>query len=121
MGMLRAGGVSFLALSPGVCARSFWLTVCSRGELGSVKRLVVVHFKFALHDLLDLLKILEFFSITKGPGDSRGSRPSGTPDPVNITLRFMREVIIDDMGNVIDVDPAGDDVGGEDPEEDHQE
>jgi len=30
-----------------------------------VKRLVVVHFKFALHDLLDLLEILELFSIAK--------------------------------------------------------
>ena len=38
--------------------------------------------------------------------------PAGAPDPVHVDLGVVGQVVVDDVGDVLDVEPAGGDVGG---------
>ena len=49
-----------------------------------------------------------------GQGDRRAlpARSSDAPDAVNIRLRRRRHVVVDDVGELIDVEATGGDIGG---------
>jgi hypothetical protein len=51
--------------------------------------------------------------IAERNGSSRGTGAGGAADPVNVALRLVGNVIVDDMRNAVDVDAAGGDVGGD--------
>ena len=50
------------------------------------------------------------FSRYKRHGGARRSRPAGAADTVHIRFRFGRQVVVDDVGDVVDIQAAGGDV-----------
>ena len=45
--------------------------------------------------------------------DAVGAGARGAADAVDVALRNVRQVVVDDMGDAVDVDAAGGDVGGD--------
>ena len=44
-------------------------------------------------------------------GDAGGAGPRRPPDPVHVILRHVRHVVVDHVGDTLDVDAAPGDVG----------
>jgi len=65
------------------------------------------------HQPLDRLKIGTLGLIAERQSRAFGAGPGGAADPVHIALRLVRQLVIDDMRDVGDVDAAGGDVGGD--------
>jgi hypothetical protein len=51
--------------------------------------------------------------IAKRNGSSRGAGAGGAADAVDVALRFVGNVIVDDMRNAVDVDAASGNIGGD--------
>lgn len=75
---------------------------------------------FVLDDLqlptdqtLDRSKVTKLLVITERQGNARGAGPGRTPDAVNVGLGSVGDVEVDDMRDLIDVDPARGDVRGD--------
>ena len=47
----------------------------------------------------------------EGDRAARAAHPAGAPDPVDVGLGRIGDVVVDDVGDVLDVEPAGCDVG----------
>ena len=76
-------------------------------------RLIFRHSIFAasdgqrlLHQAFDATQQQSLRRITKSDGNSTITCAGRAPDPVHITFGLMRQLEIDDMGNLIDVDSA---------------
>jgi len=63
--------------------------------------------------LLDVTQERSLVGIAQGDGDTFGSGSRRTADTVQISLRHIGKVEIDDMADTIDIDPARGDVGSD--------
>ena len=64
----------------------------------------------------DLNKISGFLGVPpgeEGEGRSTSAVPSGSADPVDVVFRVSRVVVVDDELDVVDVEAAGGNVGGD--------
>ena len=68
---------------------------------------------FLLNELFDIDEKLVFLGRAVGNGVTGGSGASGPSDPVHVGFRFVREIHVDDEGDVLDIDSTGRDVGGD--------
>lgn len=60
-------------------------------------------------ELLNIAQEFFFFSITKRKRNAAGACPAGPADPMDVSLRDIRQLEIDHMGQVVDIDtPCGD-------------
>ena len=55
---------------------------------------------------LDRSKVIELLVITERKGNPRGAGPGRAPDAVNVRLGNVGYVEIDDVRDLVDVDPA---------------
>ncbi len=62
-------------------------------------------------ELLDISEVLFLFSITEGDSDTTSTCPACASDAVDIGLGDIRELEIDDMRELIDIDPTCRDIG----------
>ena len=62
---------------------------------------------------LQLEEIGALFPQEESGGDAAFSRPACAADAMNEVFGDVRQIIVDDVGNVLDVDAAGCDVGGD--------
>src|ERR1044071_9688781 len=60
---------------------------------------------------LDIAEIRSLFVIAERDGDALGAGPRGAADAVDVALRHVRQVVIDDVADAIDVDAARRDIG----------
>ncbi len=81
---------------------------------------VEVEIGFVLVDLqaspdqsLDRSQVIEFLVIAERQSNPGRAGPGGAPDPVNICLGNVGHIEIDDVGDLVDVDPARCNVGGD--------
>ena len=70
-----------------------------------------IHFDWSSCQSLDILQISAFSVIAEGQCDTALPRASGATYPMHITLRFVRQVEVEDMGHVLHIDAAAGDVG----------
>ena len=52
--------------------------------------------------------------VTKSIGDAGAAGAPGAPDAVDVGLGIVRHVVVDDVADALDVEPARGDVGGHD-------
>ena len=62
---------------------------------------------------LDLLQEHRFRSVAKRDGDAGSAGARGSADAVNVAFRFVRQIEVYDMRDIVDVEAAGGDVGGD--------
>lgn len=55
---------------------------------------------------LDVAKILSIRTRAKRDGRARRPRPTGSPDSVDVRIRVGCQIVVDDLTDVVDVDPA---------------
>ena len=66
---------------------------------------------FFTDQLLDIFQIRNLFHIAKGKSDPATPGTTGTADTVHIGFRYIRQIIVDDMRKMVDIDTAGGDIG----------
>ncbi len=66
-----------------------------------------------LDHLLDATQGTAFISIAECQSDPFGAGSARSTDSMDVILRFHREVIVDDVRDVVDIDAASGDVGGD--------
>ena len=59
----------------------------------------------------DLFQLAEFARMDKGYGGSLAARAAGPADPVHIRLRVLRDIVVHHMGDMVDIQAAGGNVG----------
>ena len=64
------------------------------------------------HQLLDGLQVAAFRGLAERNRDARGPRAAGAADAVHVALGVDRDVVVDDVADVVDVDAARGHVGG---------
>src|SRR5688500_10675311 len=64
-------------------------------------------------EFLDVTQVLAFFGVAEGDGLAGGAGPAGAADAVDVGLGDVGEVVVDDVGDGVDVEAAGGDVGGD--------
>lgn len=62
--------------------------------------------------VFDILQQFVFLMGTEGEGLSPGSGPSGSADTMDVGFGILGHVEVDDVGDVVDIDAARDDVAG---------
>ena len=72
-----------------------------------MKRLGLPNGKLFLNYPLDLSKVDDFRCFAEGKCRSFFPRTACAPYAVDIVLRFVRELVVDDMAYVVDINPAG--------------
>ncbi|MCB9533683.1 MAG: hypothetical protein H6698_05120 [Myxococcales bacterium] len=60
---------------------------------------------------LDRLEILGLFGVDQRDGDTRAARPAGATDTVDVALGLVRELEVEDVRHVVDVEAARREVG----------
>jgi len=75
--------------------------------------MVVVNRYFLPDQALDISQIGALFRFAKGKGSSVGAGAGGAADPVNVSLRFVWQIEIDDERDAFDIDSACRDVGSD--------
>ena len=68
--------------------------------------MVINHWNGLGDQLLDILEQFLFFEITKGQRRAMIPCPTGAADAMDIGLRDLRQVKIDNIGQAIDVNPT---------------
>ncbi len=81
------------------------------GEFGVVVVVAAVDGDFLFDEFFDVVQEFVFFRRAEGDGEAGGSGASGAPDAVDVGFGFVREVVVDDEGDVFHVDAACGDVG----------
>ena len=66
---------------------------------------------FFTDQLLDIFQIRNLFHIAKGKSDPATAGTTGTADTVHLGFRYIRQIIVDDMRKMVDIDTAGGDIG----------
>src|SRR6185312_13636508 len=85
------------------CRRCRWRTV-GEGMVGDDR-------ERPARQPLDIAQQRPLLGAAKGERDAGAAGTRGAADAVDVALRHVRQVEIDDMGNAIDVDAAGGDIG----------
>ena len=75
--------------------------------------MVADHLDRAAQDLLDVAQELAFLRGAERERLARLAGPAGAADAVDVGLRLVRDVEVDDVGDVVDVEPARRDVAGD--------
>ncbi len=83
------------------------LVGCHRGADGTIAD----HRQLALDQPFDVAQITAFGPVAERKRDPFGAGPRRPPDTVDITFRLVGKLIVDDMGDTIDVDAPGGDIG----------
>ena len=63
-----------------------------------------------LEEALDVLEVGQFLAGAEADGLAGGAGAGGSADAVDIALRFVGQVEVDDVGHAVDVDAAGGDI-----------
>src|ERR1700688_4249579 len=79
--------------------------------VGGMEGMVLHDRDRAARQLLDVLEIGTLRAVAEGDGDAVGTGPGGAPDPVDIALRHVRNLVVDHVADAVDVDAAGCDIG----------
>ena len=105
---LRLAAISAAAALAGGSAAT---TTRAIGDMRRVERMVGVDRDRLADGLLDVAQERALFRIAERDGDAVIAGARGAADAVDVALRLVRQVEIDDMGDAVDVDAAGGDVG----------
>ena len=62
---------------------------------------------FSLHHTLDELQLAELTGSDKGHSHTGIARTTGTTDAVHVAFRVLRNIKVDNVGNIIHIDAAG--------------
>ena len=84
-----------------------------RGRLEHEVGFVLVDIQTPPDQSLDRSQVFEFLAITEREGNPGRAGPGRAPDPVNICLGDVGHIEIDDVRDLVDVDPARSNVGGD--------
>ena len=60
---------------------------------------------------LDIAEIRPLLMIAERDGDALGARPRGAADAVDVAFRHVRQIEVDHVRDVVDVEPARRDIG----------
>jgi hypothetical protein len=72
--------------------------------------MIFYHGDLPADELLDIAQKFFFFSIAKGKRGTAGACPACSADPMDIGLGYIRQLEIDHMGEVIDIDTPCSDI-----------
>ena len=61
--------------------------------------------------LLDIAQERALLAVAEGDRDAVGASARGAADAVDVALRHVRQIEVDDVGDAVNVDAAGGDVG----------
>ena len=78
----------------------------------SFERGHVLSFNVALREAHQVLEFPDFATVGKGDRFSRAACAPGATDAVHVVLAVLRQVVVEDDFEVIDIEPAGGDIGG---------
>ena len=73
--------------------------------------MIFYHGDLPCDELLNIAQEFFFFSITKRKRNAAGACPAGSADPVDIGLGDIRQLEIDHVGQVVDIDTPRGDIG----------
>src|SRR5690606_19639454 len=74
---------------------------------------VGVHGDLHPDGFFDVAQIRGFFCFAKGDGGAVASGASGAADAVDVAFGLVRQIEVEDVGYVVDVDAARGDIGGD--------
>src|SRR5699024_9054300 len=63
--------------------------------------------------LVDEAPTRDVVRVHEGDGDARAAGPAGAADPVDVRLLVLGALVVDHVGDVVDVDAARGDIGGD--------
>ena len=72
--------------------------------------MVLLHRHPALQQLFYVFEPFHFGGITERDGATLFSRPGGSADTVDIYLGLVRKLVVNDVGNIVDIQTARGDV-----------
>ena len=75
--------------------------------------MVVENVYFFSREALYRPQVGDFFSVTKGDGDTLSARSSSTTNSVHVAFGDVWEIVVDHVAYPIHVDSAGSDIGGD--------
>jgi hypothetical protein len=78
-----------------------------------VERVVLIYWDVLTNYLLNTTQILTFVLITESNGDAPLACAPRTPNAVHIDLGLVRQIQIDDVTDIRDIDAAARHVGGD--------
>ena len=105
-----AGSLAMLLLALGI---RLALGVGDEAVGGVVEAGVVLAGDHRADRLLDVAKLIVLFGREQRERRAALSRTSRPADAVDVVLGHVRQVEVDDVGDAVDVDAAGNDVGGD--------
>ena len=82
-----------------------------RGGVESEVGFVLDDIQLHADQSLDRPKVIELLVITERKGNPGGAGPGRAPDAVNVCLGNVGYIEVDDVRDLVDVDPARGDVG----------
>jgi hypothetical protein len=89
------------------------LVALARPGLLRVERVAIIYWDILTNHLLDATQILAFVLITESNGDAPLAGAPRAPNTVHIDLGLVRQIQIDDVTDVRDIDAAARHVGGD--------
>ena len=118
--MAWAAILTVLALIGPFFARSTMVTFLGRfllplgpRRIKEQVRFIGANLEFHANQPFNGLEMFNFFVVTEGHGNTRISGPSRTSDAVHIGVWKIWQVIIDDMRDLVDINAARGNVGGD--------
>ena len=82
----------------------------NRSNFGDKRRMIGAHGNGAPDQLLDCLEVWPLIDITERDRSAGRTRPRGAANPMDIRLRLIGQVVVNDMRDAIDINAAGSNV-----------
>src|SRR5215831_7734575 len=90
-----------------------WFLAPRQTRPGGLEPLNAVRLNLHVDKGLDGGQLLALLWSDEGDRDAVGAEAACAPDPMNIVLRVLRQIVVDDVRDTPHVDAATDDVGGD--------
>ena len=86
--------------------------IVRRHAFARVFRLVLLDGERPAGEPFDLSQLVAFFAAAERRGDAGRAGPACAADAVDVNLRHLGQLVVDDVRDAVDIQPAGGDVGG---------
>ena len=108
---VTTGGGLFRFLGPRAFRRQG--RAASRERFAGLKARHDFALQLLLGQAFNVLELLEFVGTDQGDSLSGGAGPAGAADTVDVILGHIGQVHVDDLGQLLDIQPASSDIGGD--------
>ena len=78
----------------------------------AVPIVIIIDWDLHADELLDVPEVLTLRGIAEGNSNSALACSRGPADTVHVALRLVRQIVVEDVRNIVNIDAPGGEVGG---------